>query len=36
MERVVEEAARWRRLYESKMIECARLQKRVEELEGLA
>jgi len=35
--RVVEmerEVARWRRLYESKSIECARLQKRVEELEG--
>ncbi len=32
--RVVEEADNWRRLYEAKSLECARLQKRVEELEG--
>jgi len=34
MVRLVEEAARWRRLYESKSIECARLQKELEKRNG--
>jgi hypothetical protein len=34
VERLVEEAARWRRLYEAKSIELLRAQKRLEELEG--
>jgi hypothetical protein len=33
MARVVEECDRWKRLYEAKQLELARLQKRVEELE---